>query len=89
MYIQQDFRDEVAVLTLSKSLTTGMDVAPFQDLISNLVNQGTQKVGGGSVNGQLVWNSDAWCIFRQPAGPSKSWRGLAVGRTFKKDGQDL
>ena len=44
MYIQQDFRDEVAVLTLSKSLTTGKDVAPFQDLISSLVNQGTQKV---------------------------------------------
>ena len=44
MYIQQEFRNEVAVLTVSKSLTTGKDVAPFQDLISNLVIQGTRKV---------------------------------------------
>ena len=44
MFIQQEFHDEVAVLTVSKSLTTGKDVAPFQDLISNLVIQGTRKV---------------------------------------------
>ena len=44
MRISEKIRGDVAVLTLSGELMSGPEVAPFQDHIKKLVNEGIKKV---------------------------------------------
>ena len=44
MQLDQDIRGDVVVLTLSKAMTTGPDVAPFYERVKALAKQGIRKV---------------------------------------------
>jgi anti-sigma B factor antagonist len=44
MHIDEQIRDDVAVLTVSKAVATGPDVAPFHDQVKGLVRDGIRKV---------------------------------------------
>lgn len=44
MYIDQEIRDDVAVLTVRKPLMTLPDVVPFHDQVKGLVKDGIRKV---------------------------------------------
>ncbi len=44
MHLDQDIRGDVAVLTVSRAVTTGPDVAPLHEGIKGLVRDGIRKV---------------------------------------------
>ena len=44
MHIDEEIRGGVAVLTLSKAMTTGPDVAPFHDRVKTLARGGVRRV---------------------------------------------
>ena len=80
MRIDEEIRDDVAVLRVSGALMSGPDVAPFHDHIKWLIKVWYYPGRGGIFESEMVWKRHAGRADRQFDHDAQCRRGPTVDR---------